>query len=123
MAEFGKCTGGGRRDKKREAAPLIAFLTTRSQTYNTVLIDVSASGARVRSDDLPEVGSELVMSVEKVKTFGTVRWHSSTDCGVEFDQPLSQMEVFSLRRAVADGMGIPPEMKAALDDWVLGVAR
>lgn len=123
MAEFGKCTGGGRRGKKREAAPLIALLTTRHRSHSAVLIDVSVSGTRVRGDDLPVVGSELIMSAEKVKTFGTVRWHSGTDCGVEFDQPLSEMEVLSLRRAVAKGMGLPPEMKAALDDWVLGVAR
>lgn len=101
----------------------MALLTTRSRSHSAVLIDVSASGTRVRGDDLPIVGAELIMSAEKVRAFGTVRWLSGTDCGVEFDQPLSEMEVLSLRRAVAKGMGLPPEMKAALDDWVLGVAR
>jgi hypothetical protein len=66
---------------------------------------------------------DAVLGVDKVRAFGIVRWHSGTDCGIEFDRPLGTGEVVSLRREVAKGAGLPPELKAAMDDWILGVAR
>jgi hypothetical protein len=123
MFAFGTSTGGGRRSDKREAAPLAALLTTRSKVHKGVLIDISATGARIRSGDLPSCDDEGYLQVEGVKTFASVRWRNEHECGVQFDEPLTQAEVIGLRREVLSAAGLTTEMKAALDDWVLGIAR
>jgi len=58
-----------------------------SKTFKAVLVDISATGARVRSDELPSVGDEFYLSVCRVKTF-TVRWLSKGEYGVHFYEPL-----------------------------------
>ena len=123
MVEFGKSTGGGRRIGKRESAPLAAVLTTRSRTYRGILVDVSAVGARIRADDLPKVDDEAVLGVEQIKAFGTIRWNDGHDCGIEFERNLLCHEAVELRREVARGAGLPPELREAMDAWIIGVAR
>jgi len=123
MVAFGKSSGGGRRVGKREAAPLVATFTTRHGTYRGILVNVSTTGARIRSDNVPSIGEEGALTIEKVKTFCTIRWREDGEFGVEFDQPLSTAEETNLRREVARGKGLPADVRAALDDWTLGLAR
>jgi hypothetical protein len=123
MMAFGKAYGGGRREGGREAAPLTVLLTTVSRSYSAQLIDLSATGARLRCDDLPAIGVELDMMAGRIKTFCTVRWASDSEFGVQFFDPLPQADGISVRREVAAGMGLDPSLRAAMDDWVLGVAR
>jgi hypothetical protein len=123
MVAFGKATGGGRRDESREAAPLSVVMTTVSRSYTAELVDISATGARVRCNELPAVGDELNLSVGRIKTFCSVRWRRDHECGVLFYEPLMQADVISVRREVAEGHGLDPAMRAAMSDWVLGIAR
>ena len=123
MVAFGKSSGGGRREDPREAAPLCVTMTALSKSYTAMLVDISATGARIQSHELPEVGDETFLAVCRVKTFCSVRWKSGNECGVQFYEPLLQDEVISVRRDVRDGMGLPPALRAAMEDWVLGIAR
>lgn len=123
MIAFGKASGGGRREDSRESAPLTVVLTTVSNSYSAELVDLSATGARLRCADLPAIGVELNLTVGRIKSFCTVRWTSDDECGVQFFEPLLQADVISVRSEVAAGMGIDPSLRAAMDDWVLGVAR
>lgn len=123
MVGFGKANGGGRREGSRELAPLIVVLTTVSASYTAQLVDLSATGARLRCSDLPTIGLDLFLNVGRIKTFCTVRWVRGGDCGVQFDEPLLQEDVIAVRREVAAGMGLDPVLRDALDDWVLGIAR
>ncbi len=123
MVAFGKASGGGRRDGSREAAPLSVLMTTMSSSYTAQLVDLSATGARLRCADLPAIGVELFLTAGRIKTFCIVRWTSDTECGVQFFEPLLQADVIAVRRDVAAGMGLDPASRAAMDDWVLGVAR
>jgi hypothetical protein len=123
MVEFGKSSGGGRRDANREAAPLCVMLNTLARAYEALLVDISATGARVRAEDLPPVGEELNLAAHHVKTFCTVKWRRDDECGLQFYEPLLQDDVIKVRRQVAAGAGLPPVFRAALDDWVLGIAR
>lgn len=121
---FGKCGGGGRRSAAREPAPLIAVFTTVTHSYPATLVDVSSSGARLHcSRFVPEVGEEILVAVERVRAFGRVTWCYQGQCGVAFDTPLTSGDVDFLRRRVASSAGFTPEMKAALDEWTLGIAR
>ena len=123
MTGFGKCSGGGRRDDPREVAPLCALLTTISETYEVVLVDISATGARLKGNKLPRLGVDLNLAVCRLKTFGTVRWQKEDECGVQFFELLRQVEVIEIRREAANGAGVPPALRAVMEDWVLGIAR
>jgi hypothetical protein len=123
MGTFGKCKGGGRRSAPRATAPLIALVTTLKGSHSAILVDVSSTGARLRGTDLPHEGEEMFMTVEKVIAFGTVVWARDGELGLAFDRPLLPAEQQSLRRNVALTAGLPPDIRAALDDWMLGVAR
>lgn len=123
MAIFVKRGGGGRRADQRVAAPLLAQLTTVSKTFESVLLDLSATGARVQGKDLPAVNEDLWFSANSVRTVATVKWRREGECGVQFCEPLLQEQVIGIRREVANGARLAPEMRAALEDWVLGVAR
>ena len=45
------------------------------------------------------------------------------ECGIAFDRPLALREEQLLRQKVAETHGLPPDIKAAYDTWVLGCAR
>jgi hypothetical protein len=123
MAGSGKCSGGGRRDDTREVAPLCALLTTLSDTFEVVLVDISATGARFKGVKLPHLGVDLNLAVGRLKAFGTVRWQNQHECGVQFFESLTQVEVMEVRREAANGAGLPPAMRAVMEDWVLWIAR
>ena len=101
----------------------MVLIATLTQTLEAVLVDLSATGARISGAHLPAVGEELFFSVLRLKTMGSVRWREGIECGIEFFDPLPQADVVEVRRTVARGAGLDPAVKAALDDWVLGFAR
>ena len=123
MGAFGKCEGGGRRSAARSAAPLIGLVTTLDGTRSAVVVDVSATGARLRGRDLPHVWAEFFIHVEGVVTFGTVQWEDADDRGIAFDVPLSPDDEKLLQQKVREAGGLPPEIKAAFDDWAVGIAH
>ena len=123
MGTFGKCKGGGRRSAARTTAPLLALVTTLKDSHSAALVDVSSTGARLRGTGLPHEGEALFISVEHMITFGTVAWAHDGELGVAFDRPLDSDDEQYLRQKVALTAGLPPDMKAALDDWMLGAAR
>ena len=123
MGPFGQALGGGRREDSREPAPLSVVLATVSKSYTAELVDISATGARICGDDLPAHGLEMFVTVGRVKTFCTVRWTGDRECGVQFYEPLLQAEVTALRHDVAASMSVDPAIRAAMEDWVIGVAR
>ena len=120
MNAFGKCLGGGRRAAPREAAPLLAVYTTVARSHTALLVDVSCSGARLRTPNLPGEGDELFVTIGKVKAFGTVAWARSGEFAMAFDDPLDDEELEMLHQNVRASFGFTPDVKAAIDDWVLG---
>jgi hypothetical protein len=123
MNAFGKCKGGGRRSSARERAPLIAVFSTLARSHDSVLVDISRTGARLSGDDLPELGEEFILTIEGIRAFGSVVWSAAGQCGVVFDGPLPAGDVESVRHKVSRLGGFTPRMKAAFDDWMLGFAR
>ena len=118
--EFGKRPGGGRRAAPREAAPLLAVYTTLTSAHSALLVDVSSTGARLRTPVLPQEGDELFVSIGKVKAFGTVAWVENGQFAMAFDEALPADELDVLRQTVRTSFGFSPDVKAAIDDWVLG---
>lgn len=123
MTEFGKCNGGGRRSASRQAAPLMATITTLSKTYSAIIVDISQTGIRLSGDHLPEHGEEGFVGFERIKTFGSVTWSKGGECGIAFDGPLPSSDMARLFKEAARMRGLSPELCAAFEDWNLGVAR
>ena len=120
---FGKCEGGGRRSAARMPAPLIGLVTTVNETRTAVVVNVSATGARLRGTNLPLKYANLFINIEGVVTFGTVQWENGVDRGIVFDTPLAPTDEQFLHQKVREARGLPPQIKAALDEWSVGVAR
>ena len=107
MMAFGKRLGGGRRSAARSAGPLIAVFTTLKHSHSAELADVSSTGARLRGPQLPDMGEELLLSIDVVRAFGSVIWSEAGECGVSFDCLLTPDEQQVLRERVADAHGLP----------------
>lgn len=125
MGLFGRSSGGGRRRASRKTLPMPALVSTVQQTRMAVLVDLSATGARLRGSGLPRPEDAVSLRMDCVRAFGIVAWSEAGECGVAFDPPLPDFEVERLRREVkvatltSDGL----EETLALQDWSSGVAR
>jgi hypothetical protein len=89
------------------------------------LLDISATGGRLRGPDLPAVGKSLLLRVDAVEAFGTVTWIRGDSCGVEFDCPLTGLELSTLNQenVKARVLKLTPEKKRAYDAWQSSLSR
>jgi hypothetical protein len=101
----------------------MATIATLSKTHSAVIVDISQTGMRLRGDQLPEQGEDGFVGFERIRTFGTVTWTTERECGIAFDGPLPANDMARLCKEAARLRGVSPEMRAALDDWTLGIAR
>jgi PilZ domain-containing protein len=124
MRKFGKARGGGRRRAQREAMPRPAVVSTLRDSRVAVLVDLSATGARLGGRGLPPCGEVLSLKIDCVRAFGSIAWTSEAECGVEFDVPLPSFEVDRLRRDMTNAtLTYSLDEKLAVDDWAAGVGR
>jgi len=123
MSTFCKRKGGGRRSVTRSPVPLIAMVKTLKGAHSSVVIDVSASGARLRGHDLPHCHADLPVTVAGISAFGTIAWADGNERGAAFDAPLSARDKRLLRQKVAQFRAMPAAIRAAFDDWTMGFAR
>jgi len=125
MASFGNKVGGGRRSALRVDVPVPVVIETISASYSAVLVDISISGARLRGQDMPSVGSEVIILADLVEAFGTIAWSRSGECGVHFDAPLPSYQMALLKHdgQLTRAAGVTPEERQAIHDWAIGLAR
>ena len=126
MGLFGRSNGGGRRRASRESLPMPALVSTVRQTrMPAVVVDLSATGVRLRASSLPKPEDAVSVRMDCVRAFGIVAWSEAGECGVAFEPPLPEFEVERLRREVKtatltfDGL----DETLAAQDWSSGVAR
>ncbi len=95
-------TEGGRDLRRRWARqPMIlaARLITVTNEYRVRIRDLSAGGARVQGEELPDEGTDVLLKRGEFETFGAVAWVHDGQAGIEFDEPLDEAEVARLRAA------------------------
>ena len=102
MKPFGKCGGGGRRAAPREAASLLAVYTTVTRSHSALLVDVSDTGARLRTPDLPSAGDELFVTIGEVKAFGCLAWACDGEFVMAFDEPLEADDLADLTERTSE---------------------
>ena len=120
---FGKSNGGGRRFASRERAPVLITFTALTRSASAILADFSRTGARLRGTQLPEAGEEIIVRIDRLRTYAAVAWSSEDECGVTFDMPLPNDVMASVRASFRLSAGRSTELQIAHEDWVTGLAR
>lgn len=64
-----------------------------------MILDVSQTGAQIGCEEVPRVGSMIVIEYESIEFFGTVCWRQDNRFGIHFDDPLPFEQVVELRHA------------------------
>ena len=115
---------GGRRGAARGAVSLAASMQTTG-TYLTIeIVEISATGARLRGAALPAEGQFVLLRAGPLDLFGEVVWHRGDLCGIHFDEPLDDPCVKRMRRdnRVAS-INVTSADRQAAEDWASGKAR
>jgi hypothetical protein len=81
----------------RVVAPLTAVVSSGSEQHWTEVIDVSRTGARLKSAWLPAEGEDVVFLAERVRASGQVIWCDGNQVAVDFDSPIAAAEVARIR--------------------------
>ena len=125
--DFGKRMDGpgGRRLAPREPVLLTASLLLMDASRGAILIDISATGAQLRTTHLLEEGQSVWLKLPIADLFGTVMWMEDSMAGLLFDEPLDEQELAMIRDKgrVTPCRHLSPDEQIALDDWNAGLAR
>lgn len=127
MNKFGKRVDGpgGRRSTPRCSVLMSAALHTVGASRTVSVLDVSKTGARLRSRLPMRLGQEVWLKMLANDVFGHIAWVDDALCGVEFDRPLSEKAAAELQ-AMGKVVIMPrlsrEEQLAALD-WQTNLAR
>lgn len=113
----------GQRTRPRSKVSLPGNLATPATSQPIILVDVSATGARVRGGNLPAAGEFVRLSIGSSIAFGAVAWCEDEECGLAFDHRLTDAEVAEFRQAAAEAqrLGLSPDVMRAKADWTNGL--
>lgn len=100
-------------ERTRIECPAQLHLTTGIRFGS--LWDLSEGGARVRLDDPPKPGSEILLKWQSHEAFCRVIWIAEGQCGVAFDRPLS--------KTMLDASLSPPQDETRLSGPVASVGN
>jgi len=98
-----------RRKSKRDPMGIPVSLHSITQSRVVLLLDVSNTGARVRADNLPGVGRDVLLKIGGVELFGTVVRTAGRDSAMTFDRPIGAAELEKLRSVMAEQAPGAPE--------------
>ena len=91
----------GRRSAPRLRLSLPARLITLSDTRRCILIDLSRTGAQVGLEEPMQIGSDVILQIDRIDQFGTIvrraKGLKGGLNGVEFEEPLTDEQVIAMR--------------------------
>ena len=127
MSNFGKRLDGpgGRRTTPRCPVLMSAALHTVGASRSVTVLDVSKTGAQLRSRLPLQLGQEIWLKLVRNDVFGRIAWVDDELCGVEFDTPLGELEAADLQ-AMGKVVIMPRlsrEEQLAAQDWYSNLAR
>jgi hypothetical protein len=115
----------GRRGRNRLRARLAAKIVTLDGTRNTILLDLSQTGARLNASPGMIPGQKAVLTWIGFEAFGSIVWVDNGRCGMVFDEPLSHGVVLATRDVDArDHLPSDHELERwRAREWVAGMRR
>ena len=115
----------GRRGRNRLRSRLVAKVITLYGTRNTVLLDLSCSGARIKATPDMAKGQQAILIWSGFEALGSLVWVEHGLCGITFDEVLAQSVLISTRDL--DGSSrLPSDAELDRDrarEWVAGTRR
>jgi hypothetical protein len=114
----------GRRREGRLRLGLLAKLELVCGNETCEVVDLSATGARLRVSKAPRVGNSCILLLDTIEAFGSIVWSSGQLCGMKFDERLLESALidFRVRREEIAGREQVEELEFARD-WVEGRVR
>lgn len=89
----------GRRREPRLRLRLEVRMITLDGTSRMVMADLSRSGARITGALPPlRAGQQMIIQWSGFEAFGVIAWCEGNQCGVAFDEPLSQQVLIRTRQ-------------------------
>lgn len=98
MARTDSDSDVGRRLEPRARTKLIAELVTLRGLQQVCVESLSPHGAGLSVDDLPEIGSEIVLAWPVHAVPGTVAWAEGRRCGVLFSREVAEAVIEEIIR-------------------------
>lgn len=97
---FGKRIDGpaGRRHVLREEVVLAGSARSLKASRPVVVVDVSPTGAKLQGRDFASLDREVLISVGGMDLFAQVAWTTPRECGVTFEEPLSEEMIEHIKR-------------------------
>ena len=98
IRKFGKRLDvpGGRRSAPRAPVLMSAALHTVGASRTVSVVDVSNTGAKLRSRVPMHMSQVVWLKLSRADVFAKVVWTEGEHCGVEFDEPLNDAEAVGL---------------------------
>ena len=115
----------GSRKAVREEILIRAAMMTTTESMNVDLLDLSKTGAKLRGENLPAPGQEVLLLIGRLEAFGSVVWRDDNECGVHLDVALSDGALATMQseRGPTQLLGIGSDAVLASADWENGLAR
>jgi PilZ domain len=127
MPMFGKRIDGvdGRRSAIREPMLLSAAILTLNRSFSAIIVDVSATGARLGGCREVSQGDDLWIKVGVIDALATVVWAEEGQCGVTFDAALSDADLDHLRKEAKNTLvtRLTPQERLAAQGWIAALTR
>ena len=110
------------RRSPRASVLLPASVVTMSAYQYFELIDLSATGAKLRGSDAPEIGKTALFRLEPFQALCRVVWVRDELCGIRFDELLPPRLLAHFRKmgnTTQVGM-LTPEEQQTKEEWTEG---
>jgi hypothetical protein len=113
-----------RRRMDRASVLLEASVVTMSAYQYFELINLSATGAKLRGPSLPLVGRPALFRLNRFHVLCKVVWVKDQLCGVHFDEPIPPKVLAHFREtgSIAKLGMLTPDEKQAEEEWSGGSA-
>jgi hypothetical protein len=87
-----------RRSESRARVPMEAKVDTLHGRNSAFILNLSCNGAMVQSQELPGVGTSVVLRCGSIDALAAVVWVEHERFGVQFDEPIPEEIVIQMRR-------------------------
>ena len=115
----------GRRGRNRLRSRLPAKVVTLDGTRNTILLDLSCSGARIKATPDMAKGQQAILTWSGFVAFGSAVWVNHGLCGIAFDEAL-EPEILIATRDLDASSRLPSDLELDRNrarEWVAGTRR
>jgi hypothetical protein len=82
----------------REEVILAGTARSLRSSRPVVIVDVSPTGAKLQGRDFASLDRDVLISVGSAELFARIAWTALRECGVTFEEPLSEEMIEHIKR-------------------------